>query len=91
MPRLENEMICPWCGKVSDGASSTVQTDDVPVDGDFNVCVRCGGPSIYTDAGQAVRAMSLDELDHLPQTALDDIRQEQKRIRGFNNWRREVR
>ena len=91
MPRLQNEMICPLCGKISDGASSTVQPHHVPVDGDFNVCVRCGGPSIYTETGHAVRSMSLDDLDHLPRAALDDIRQEQKRIRGFNNWRREVR
>jgi len=38
---------CPYCGNVIDSVASQHKQDGLPITGDFNVCVRCGGISCF--------------------------------------------
>jgi hypothetical protein len=74
---------CPHCG-IDNGETAEVGTapgiagavmvrhHDVPKDGDVNVCVRCGGVSLFTGVGRRKRLPLPSE--RLELLADDDIR-----------------
>lgn len=61
------ESNCPRCGYKMDMASSPWRDDDeVPLAGDYSICMMCGAPLVFKD-NLTHRLMTDAELSNLPE------------------------
>lgn len=64
--------LCPWCGYMSDAATSVGKAEIVPKPDDISMCIDCGGLLVFKP-DLTMRKPEPEDLKDAPQPLLDLI------------------
>lgn len=88
MSRLENESICPKCGKVLDAATS-IEEGAIPSPGDITICMYCG-ELLRFDENLISHKLSDEEFESLDEEFQAQLLDVQEQIRVFSLLRKDL-
>jgi len=75
---------CPYCG-TEFTASSTLEGGHLPSPGDMNICIKCGGWTVFTEA-LGVRAATHKEIKRLPSELKREMLDIETKVNAFRRY-----